>query len=179
MCILACFTWSLTVSKEVNAAADMILGALRIEKGRSTSLEEEDDEYSFASMTKLRVYVFSIVQCLRMTLAGWLLWYGTEFLVYTTSLTELMLNAVALEFIMTIDELLFSSIMPYRVRTLVEHVSALEVSLPVWQGFDVRNTFTCIAAFSLMIYNATQQVTPQMSTPTPSEVTADEHAHPQ
>ena len=59
----------------------------------------------------------------------------------------------------TIDELLFEAIMPYRVRNLVGTVNALQVALPTWHGFDMRNTVTFIGCFSLMLFNGSQQVT--------------------
>ena len=49
--------------------------------------------------------------------------------------------------------------MPYRVRNLVGTVNALQVALPTWHGFDMRNTVTFIGCFSLMLFNGSQQVT--------------------
>jgi len=41
-----------------------------------------------------------------------LLYYGSLFLIYTVELPELILNAVALEFVLNIDEILFLVLAP-------------------------------------------------------------------
>ena len=53
--------------------------------------------FEMRSFTESRVRVFLSVQLMRLSLDIVLLWYGILFLVYTVDLTELMLNAVALE----------------------------------------------------------------------------------
>ena len=51
------------------------------------------------------------------------------FLVYTVEVSELMLNAVALDFILNIDELLFASLVPFKMKSIVLNLNNLAVPL--------------------------------------------------
>ena len=56
------------------------------------------------SLSTVRVAWFVGIQCFRILISLSLLVGGTQFLLKTTSVNELLLNVVALEFIMSLDE---------------------------------------------------------------------------
>ena len=48
-----------------------------------------------------------------------LLWFGSLYLIHTIEINELILNAVALEFVLRIDDILFVCFVPTRIRALI------------------------------------------------------------
>ena len=53
---------------------------------------------------------------------------GTQFLVYTIDMGDLLLNAVALEFVISTDELLFESLAPVRTKRILENIKPFMLS---------------------------------------------------
>ena len=53
-----------------------------------------------------------VIFLIRFGVAMALLYYGSLFLIFTVELPELILNAVALEFVLNIDEILFLVLAP-------------------------------------------------------------------
>ena len=86
------------------------------------------------------------------------------FLVYTVEVSELMLNAVALDFILNIDELLFASLVPFKMKSIVLNLNNLAVPLKSVGGFDLRNGITCVSTLVLLTIVIARDVAPQVST---------------
>ena len=65
---------------------------------------------------------------------------------YTIDVTELILNAVALEIILDIDDLIFDALATTTGRHLVHHLEPLPMpTLPCIHGADVKSIFmSCI-----------------------------------
>ena len=56
---------------------------------------------------------------MRLAICGCLCYWGTHFLAYTINFENLLLNAVAMEYIINIDELLFNALSPSRVKVVL------------------------------------------------------------
>ena len=56
--------------------------------------------------------------------------YGSVYLARTVDVGELLLNAVTLEFVMGIDELLFESLAPKRARAIIKKLRPLPRARP-------------------------------------------------
>jgi hypothetical protein len=77
-----------------------------------------------------------------------------------TSLSEQ--NAVALEFVLNIDEVLFASLAPARLRQLYGAVRPLALpSVRTWRGLDLRALLTAAAVFSTLAVAYTSVLVPQ------------------
>ncbi|CAE7382707.1 unnamed protein product, partial [Symbiodinium pilosum] len=63
----------------------------------------------------------------RVVVQALLLWYGTLYLVYTETVQDLLLNAVALKFVLEVAELLYSAFAPRRSRTFMESLKPLNL----------------------------------------------------
>ena len=50
-----------------------------------------------------------LIQLLRIVIGAILLWYGSLYLIHTIEINELILNAVALEFVLRIDDILVAA----------------------------------------------------------------------
>ena len=72
-------------------------------------------------------------------LAGFMFLQGTQFLVYTISIGDLLLNAVALEFVISTDELLYSSLAPAHAKRFLSSTEGFKLRPSrTWQGEPPR-----------------------------------------
>ena len=96
--------------------------------------------YRLRTVSMKRKIFSSLLLMYRLVAAGFLLYVGTAFLSYTLSITELILNAVALSIILEIDDLLFDALATTPGRHLVEQLDPLPMpSLPRLRGADVKS----------------------------------------
>ncbi|CAK0827702.1 unnamed protein product [Prorocentrum cordatum] len=89
----------------------------------------EDDSghlYDFMKVVRMvtvwpgRVAFFFFSVCLpKLLVAGLLWWFGAKWLANTVNFSELILNGVALAFVLEFDEVLYSVLMPRRTKTLI------------------------------------------------------------
>ncbi len=96
------------------------------------------------------------MQLVRLVIGGILLWYGSLYLVYTIAINELILNAVALEFVLSIDDIIFACFAPTRMRALIKSAKHLRVraACKTEGGLDFRSvaSFLVCLAFVLVVY---------------------------
>ena len=79
---------------------------------------------------------------------------GTTFLVYTISISDLLLNAVALEFVISMDELLFVACAPARAKRIVQNTAGFTLQPEkTWKGQDLRSVLTVLCVISAMLCN--------------------------
>ena len=109
MCSISIIVWVLTICKEFYDIS-LMLRAL-------TAVQPRHED-----LTNCRRAVSIAVQGLRCVIAGLLAWYGCLFLVYTLSVEELLLNTVALEFVITVDELMFGSLAPLAAQVACDAI---------------------------------------------------------
>ena len=95
----------------------------------------------YQSLSDVRCGCCVLVQLFRMTVCVWLAVYGSLFLIhYSITLGDLLLNAVALEFVMTVDETVFEVLAPAAVRRLFPHHFGLRRKPEAaWLGVDPRS----------------------------------------
>lgn len=160
LCIVALICWYLMVAKEVSHALALHRGIIAVPSGQ-TIIETRENPFTQVRHYKLkrvarRRKFFSLVLLLyRLFAAVLLVWVGTYFLVYTVSVTELILNAVALGIILDIDDLLFDALATTPGRHLVHQLDPLLMpSLPRVRGADAKSAFMTIAipTLTLLVY---------------------------
>ena len=119
MCCLALFVWVLTVSKELTACVKTARAVRLAPHAPETVLTSDDGGKTskFLSISPARKFLCLAVQLVRLGIDLWLLWYGIFYLVYTISVSDLLLNAVALEIVLGVDELIFEALLPARAET--------------------------------------------------------------
>ena len=95
--------------------------------------------YRLRAVSLKRKIFSTLLFVYRMVAAGFLLYVGTAFLSYTVSITELILNAVALSIILEIDDLLFDALATTPGRHLLQQLDPLPMPpLPRVRGADVK-----------------------------------------
>uniref|UniRef100_A0A7S1AD67 H(+)-exporting diphosphatase n=1 Tax=Noctiluca scintillans TaxID=2966 RepID=A0A7S1AD67_NOCSC len=68
---------------------------------------------------------------MQLLVAGTLLVAGLQWLGSTTDIVELLLNGVALAYIMEIDELTYNVLVPTKVATLIRRMEPMDVNWPM------------------------------------------------
>jgi hypothetical protein len=107
--MLAVFTWTLTMCREFNNVW-VFDSAVRLLVGSETNLSfDENDRFNILSLSPGRIAFVILLTVVRFFIGGALWIFGTIYIVYETNLGDLMLNCIALEFIINIDELLYDA----------------------------------------------------------------------
>lgn len=153
MCCLCLLMWTLTVSKEINDIFRFARAVVAIPRG-PTHLHLSATSAHLGSISLCRCCVILFFQVLRLALAGSLLVCGAFWLSYETDIPNLLLNAVALEFVFSVDELIFESLAPHQFRYVFDLCSATALELPPirrWSGLDARGVLTAAASLSLVV----------------------------
>ena len=95
-----------------------------IDNGKTTKVvyDEVDGTYRVTSLSHARRVLREAMSLVRIVIAGFLTYQGTQYLVYTIAIEELLLNAVALEFVITLDELIYESLAPAHTKRVTSRV---------------------------------------------------------
>ena len=96
---------------------------LQIPKARKTLFED----HTFHCMAYGRCCLLMWTYAIRAAIAGVLLVAGIQWLAQTTSIQELMLNAVALNAILDVDEFLFACLTPIKIQHVIQCLQPLKV----------------------------------------------------
>lgn len=144
MCWLACITWALVVTKEIKTCGRVFLALLKCAKDRGlnggkTALTLEEDAWQIRQISIPRFIFMQSVTLLRVAISAILLGSGLSFLVHTISLTDLVLNAMALECVLSLDELIFEAFAPSPVMMFLSSLAGLPS--PEWcfaKGADLH-----------------------------------------
>ena len=149
MCCIALVVWCLTIVKELNTTINVLRAIRALPRGaRSQFHVDGEGGFHIECLSYKRAFFSAAVQLLRMGIAFALAWCGCLFLVYTVSVSDLLLNTLALEFIIGIDELLFEALAPARTKHLVTNLAAVKVPAPrTWHGLDA---FTVVATLGMI-----------------------------
>mmetsp|Transcript_121181 Transcript_121181/g.388142 ORF Transcript_121181/g.388142 Transcript_121181/m.388142 type:complete len:565 (+) Transcript_121181:198-1892(+) len=142
MCVLAVFLWLTTVMQDVRANCRFLGALLHLPRGSQTLIGQcvstidgssASEGASILMISHVRVWctvLFAVVP--RFMVAACLTFLGTKYLVFSASMSDLLLNAMALEFVTAIDELLFAAFAPMRLKALIRNIEALEVPIAPW-----------------------------------------------
>jgi len=128
LCLLATACWLATLLKE---AMDTVhfTRALTLRLGHHTVLTAVGDEVVLAKISVTRFFwVFMVVVIPRLFIVAFLLPTGMSYLCHTISPSELVLNAMALTFIIQIDEMFYEAFAPRRVKCLVRNMKPMPVA---------------------------------------------------
>ncbi|CAK9112678.1 unnamed protein product [Durusdinium trenchii] len=120
LCILL---WSLCVYKEYRSIWLTSEAVWRIPRSKCTLFR--DNEFHTISTGRLKILLFTYVA--RAAIASLLLGAGIRWLAQTTSISELMLNAVSLNAILDVDEFLFAGFTPISIQLAVRTLEPLKM----------------------------------------------------
>ncbi|CAK9042130.1 unnamed protein product, partial [Durusdinium trenchii] len=121
--VLCILLWNLCIFKEYRSIWHALQGMYFVPKASSTTFGDG----ALQTMSRGRVFLLSVVCLIRLVVATMLLYVGSVWLSRTTSISELMLNAVALEAIIHVDEFLFSALTPTKVQYRIQNLPPVKI----------------------------------------------------
>jgi len=167
MCALALVSWYMTLGKEGLSIVDGFQSIVYLPRGSTTKFEwdEKSEGYHMTQITNRRVYMRLFVTCVRFAIVALMLFYGTKFLVYTISIEELLLNAVALEFVISCDELIFASLCPMQTKSVVRNASGFRIPpMREYRGIDIRSSAVALMIIASFSWAISSLIIPQLDT---------------
>ena len=124
MLLLALIAWYCTISKEIHASMDAFHKVMALPRASSTTIvHHRSGQYEVVTLSCGRVVARCLVLLTRLVLSAFMTTQGTQFLVAEIGMGELLLNAVALEFVLLTDELLYAALAPLRVKRVIKNMS--------------------------------------------------------
>ncbi|CAJ1359734.1 unnamed protein product [Effrenium voratum] len=130
LCMLCILLWSLCVYKELRNVWHTLEALLQIPRTKQSIFRE--NMLHGLSKGRLKMLLFTLL--VRTLIACVLLVSGIQWLAKTTSITELMLNAVALNAILDIDEFLFAGFTPVSIQLAVDRLEPCRVKYSSWRS---------------------------------------------
>lgn len=159
MALLAIYVWTLTCSKEFHVLKDMCMALWRV-PGGETLIIKAGIRLKLTNMSNIRFTWIMTLAVLRFAVAFTIMYAGVMFLAVTISLEDILLNAIALEFILNVDELLYNAMAPMKTRRLLlllrplalkkgRAFSGVDSNLYVW--FTLSGGFTAFVLFYYLL----------------------------
>lgn len=160
--LLMVMIWTLCVLKEFRHISDFMMAIWNLPRGTGTKLTVNDRtrKIMIVEISTLRLAVANFSACTQFAVASCLLVVGSTWLASTVALTDLLLNGVALQFIMEIDELVFYVFCSTKIKTITTSLQPLMLparlvlpnrvsvravmSLAAWILFVVVIVITCL-----------------------------------
>ena len=149
LCLLALACWFCLVAEDLLSNFEFSYALLTI-SGRHTVIRAP---YSIHHLNWKRVAVILFAVCLpRFAVSLTLFYTGALFLVHTAVLSDLILNAMALGFVLDLDNMLFTFLTP-KVRSAVSNMDPLELKslLGKINIAFVRPSFLLVTAVGMMV----------------------------
>jgi len=124
------FCWSLVMMIEIRKSEELIRHLMAVpicnEPREMLSQDEGDGEQYVVAFTRwTRFWIFIFVGVPKMGISVILLLLGCEWLSATIQFESLVMNTVAMEFIVQLDEILFEAVLPQTHREDVENIDFL------------------------------------------------------
>jgi hypothetical protein len=153
--------WTLTCLTELRKAFELQFHIWMLETVPSMSMamrqgEEEANEEGdiIRGMTRYMKALTTIIMFIpRVGITVYLLWIGCRWLLATTDFADLIMNAVALEFVLLIKEALYVALVPSRSRHDVKNTffePYPKTIAPAW--FNFVNTFLLLAVACVWVF---------------------------
>lgn len=144
MVLLALAIWYASLSKELHNILNFSMAVVSVPKGPRTRLTKCDDGgVELAALGKTRIVIAAFIVMVRLTIASVLCYVGTLRTAYTTNWGGILLNAIKLNFIAGVSDVLFASVMPENVKALFKKLKPLnKPRVRTWKGMD---NWSCIA----------------------------------
>jgi len=162
------FIWSLTVVGELKSAVNQAWWVANLEK---CPLEQalmpagEDGQMVWGLPTCMKIFIIVVLVLPRILIASILCWLGCRWLSATLDFQEVLINGVALEFVIRLNELLFESLMSSVNK---REIAEIKMSLPpgvfdkpnVWSFFGTFMWGVVAFAWVTLYLNKIQMVLP-------------------
>eukprot|EP00435_Cladocopium_sp_Y103_P018365 s1393_g4.t1 len=121
ICLLAMFVWILDIGIDLRRTLhDLALVVLSLPQTKSTRYDLRDGKYIITGVSFLqKVLALMVVILPRTLIAVFLMWFGLIYLAGTLNVDDLIVNVMALHFVLQVDEFLFEALVPRRMANMV------------------------------------------------------------
>eukprot|EP00747_Dinoflagellata_sp_TGD_P146993 gnl/TRDRNA2_/TRDRNA2_176749_c0_seq4.p1 gnl/TRDRNA2_/TRDRNA2_176749_c0~~gnl/TRDRNA2_/TRDRNA2_176749_c0_seq4.p1 ORF type:complete len:512 (-),score=43.93 gnl/TRDRNA2_/TRDRNA2_176749_c0_seq4:104-1510(-) len=149
--VVCLIVWFLAICKEMNSIVDYVLAFCTVPRDtRTTWKVSESAGLRLQTLSRARFALMMFVGAARLAVAIGLLVAGGIWLTSTYALRDLILDAVALAFIMELDEMIYGVMVPRRTRVLLENVEPLpDPKRSSYKGLGFRSV---CGVFALVVY---------------------------
>jgi hypothetical protein len=157
LCLLCLLVWACLCIADVKGSFQFAFALWSVPRHARSRLAENRGEVYLERVSAIRRYMLVVCVVIpRLVLTCFLFCTGVVFLCYTVNLQDLLLDTLALGFILDIDELLFSVLTPARVLRL--HRRMRPVPLTPMQtlrdaGCGSARTKSCICAKAVVSFS--------------------------
>ncbi|CAJ1387407.1 unnamed protein product [Effrenium voratum] len=155
LCILCILLWALYLCNELRAVCFSLEAVSYLPRGRRTIV----DGGRFLQMSYVRYMAYCLMRLARLGIAVVLLYAGVLWLAGTTSITDLILNAVALSAILEVDEMVFAALMPKKVQISIQDLEAIKVKYSKFRS-SVESMFLLLIIIAILAWAYIFQVAP-------------------
>jgi len=160
LCFVVTLCWFLHVSEELTSCLSFSRALLALKRGRTHILVRRVasgvTQFDFESISSTRLVLMLVMNLVRALIACWLFVSGAMWLATTRNVEDLVLNAVSLIFVFETDELLYKTLAPTQVRTLVRVMNPLKKPVGTsWRKsglFGIMGSTCALGLTTLMVY---------------------------
>uniref|UniRef100_A0A7S1AT40 Uncharacterized protein n=1 Tax=Noctiluca scintillans TaxID=2966 RepID=A0A7S1AT40_NOCSC len=160
LCLAVCFAWSLSVLKVVGEILDQVRGVWYLTRRNCPMMEIEADLTGFhiQQIPIHRSAWFYLTCSVQVVIASVLLISGLVWLTSTTDMVEVLLNGIALAYIMELDELTYQVLVPTKISSLIRLMEPFQTKWP--RLVPVRSLVLLLPLTSTMVVVATALLAP-------------------
>ncbi|CAE7285323.1 unnamed protein product [Symbiodinium natans] len=124
LCMMCILLWCLYLLNEFRQVVFSLEAVSQLPRGPRTQWRRRG---SFQTISYGRFAIYCFMRLSRFMIAVGLLYAGVQWLAGTISITELILNAVALSAVLQIDEMVFAALMPKKIQICIQDLEAIKV----------------------------------------------------
>jgi len=163
MCTLALLMWFMAVVQDVGSTISFLVGVSRLPKGDATVIEtNEEGKFALTTVSPGRLLCVYLLMSVRFFVSGSLFYSGARYLVNTLSLGDLLINCVALTFILAVDELIYDCMAPICIKNVVDKSEELELPpVKAWKGLSMHAVGHGLSVLILMAVTLIVYLWPQ------------------
>jgi len=148
------FIWSLTIVSDVRRCGDLfvrlMLSTPTVSSMKDAIVEGEGECEVIVGLTsQVKALLFFVCIAPRYVIDVYLLWLGCRWLAATPSFSDILLNAVALEFIVLLKDALYAGVVPDRNKRATKNTL-----IQPWQKTEPANYRVFLSAFLLLAVTA-------------------------
>jgi len=137
LCTAMLIVWSLTVMREVSTVMHFIRAVSELPSGEETMLQLHLRRVHVITMSYASWRAVMLSSVLQLFICASLLVAGAAWLSATEAQEDLLLNSVALSYVMEVDELLYSIMGPAKVRAIMQQMTPLHYDSGALHGWCI------------------------------------------
>lgn len=149
LCSMVLLLWSLFIGRELIVVVRFITAVGHLPRSHQSRINYDGERYAFACIGRLHLPAIFFAAFMRAAIAVAYGWYGGSWLANTKSVEALVLNAAALCFVLDMDEIIFSMLLPPLVQHLTRTLQPLQRPKGPFVGVHIPLIVVGCAAYTL------------------------------